>query len=112
MAKETILIGCKLPHGLQIAHPADSTFTATIQGMKSSKIIGATFVTTEIDKELWDVWKVAYADYVPLKAGMIFEARNQTEANSKGKELEKVKTGFERLDPKAEGVRVKPASKD
>jgi len=102
MAK--ILIGCRLPNGLTLHHPI-STEKITLAGLHSSKIIGATHVSTEVDSEFWDAWKVAYKDYAPLKSGAIFEARNETEALAKSKELRKEKTGFEPMQQDAAGVK-------
>ena len=72
--------------------------------MNSSKIIGATFTTTAIDKEFWDTWKIAYSEYKPLQAGAIFEARSESDAAAKGKEYSKRKTGFEPMAQDAAGV--------
>lgn len=100
-----ILIGCRLPHGLTITHPARPNIKATIAGFHASKIIGATYSTTEVDADLWAAWKAVYTDYKPLKTGAIFEARSGTEAGEKAKDLVKEKTGFEPLAPEANGVK-------
>jgi len=105
MAK--ILIGCRLPHGLTLTHPATKV-QVVVAGLHSSKIIGATHVTTEVDADFWQTWKTAYSDYVPLKTGAIFEARSDSEALGKAKELRKEKTGFEPMAQDAAGI--KPAS--
>lgn len=110
MAREIIIIGCKLPHGLIMQSPADPKIQVRLNGLKDSKIIGSTFATTEVDREFWDLWKLSYLDYAPLKSGAIFEAKNQDDAKAKGKELAKKKTGFEGLPKEAQGV--KPADKD
>jgi hypothetical protein len=105
MAK--IIIGCRLPNGLVLTHGNSS---ATLAGLHSSKIIGATHVTTEVDAELWEAWKTLMGkDFAPLKTGAIFEARNETEALAKSKELRKEKTGFEPMQQDAAGV--KPSDK-
>lgn len=109
MAK-TVLIGCKLPHGLIITSPLNPNHKVKILGLRDSKIIGATFIVTPVDEEFWEIWKSSYMDFQPLKSGAIFEARTQDEADGKGKDLTTVKTGLERLSPTAHGV--KPASKD
>ena len=108
MAKETILIGSKLPFGLTIKDPTDKTENAkkeVILGLNSSKIIGATHMVSEIDADLWATFKVAYPDFVPLKKGAIFEAKNRTEVEAKAREREKEKTGLEQLDPSKHGVK-------
>jgi hypothetical protein len=102
MAK--ILIGCRLPNGLTLNLPEHKG--VTLAGLHSSKIIGATFVATEVDADFWAAWKTVYSDYKPLKSGAIFEARSVTEADSKGKELVKEKTGFEPMEPNSLGVKT------
>lgn len=104
-----VIIGCKLPNGLTLIHPAQPHERVTLAGLHSSKIIGATHVTTEVDQDFWDTFKAAHKDYAPLKSGAIFEARNETEALAKAKELKKQKTGFEAMEPESAGV--KPAGK-
>lgn len=108
MAKETVLIGCRLPHGLTIKHPNSDRkgATAKINGMNQSVIKGATYTTTSVDAELWAAWKAAYPDYTPLRTGAIFEARTEDEAKFKGKELAKEKTGLEPLKQEDHGVKI------
>ena len=108
MAK--VIIGCRLPHGLVLSHPLEPGVKVTIAGMNSSKIIGATHVTTEIDADLWDAWKIIHKDFKPFVSGAIFEAKSEADATAKAKELKKEKTGFERLAPDAHGVQ--PANKE
>jgi hypothetical protein len=103
MAK--ILIGCRLPNGLTITHPAHPKVKVTIAGLHAAKIVGATYNTTEVDVDLWTAWKAVYPDYTPLKTGAIFEARSGTEAKEKAEDLSKEKTGFEPLSPEAGGVK-------
>jgi hypothetical protein len=107
MAK--IVIGCRLPNGLALTHPISGE-TVTLAGLHSSKIIGSTHVSTEVDADFWEAWKAKYKDFQPLKTGAIFEARNESEAISKAKELRKEKTGFEPMatdgkDPRAPGAK-------
>lgn len=99
-----VVIGCKLPNGLTLVHPTHKHVRVALAGLNSARIIGATHVTTEVDQEFWDDFKAAHKDYAPLKSGSIFEARNETEAQAKGKELKKQKTGFEQVQPDSAGV--------
>ena len=104
-----ITIGCRLPNGLTLAHPnPDVKVKVTLAGLhtdRPGKIIGAPYVTTEIDADFWETWKTAYKDYAPLKNGAIFEARTEQEAKAKSREFEKTKTGLEALNPDAHGVK-------
>jgi len=110
MAKGTvILIGCRLPHGLVLSHPLKKDVKVTLNGLNSSRIIGADYVTTEVEADLWEAWKLTRSDFAPLKSGAIFEARNESEAASIAKELRGEKTGLEPMPKDAAGV--KPAEK-
>lgn len=111
MAK--IVIGCKLPNGLTLVlrnKEKETEDRVTLLGLNSSKIIGANYITTEVDADFWAQWKASVgANYAPLKSNAIFEARNETEALAKAKEFRKEKTGFEPMQPESLGV--KPADK-
>jgi hypothetical protein len=108
MAK--IIVGCRLPNGLVLTHPKSGE-TVTLAGLHSSKIIGATHVSTEVDSDFWEAWKASMGNnFTPLKTGAIFEARSETDALAKAKELRKENTGFEPMgtdgkDPRASGVK-------
>lgn len=111
--KTTVTIGCRLPNGLIIhdpncTDPAERGTQVKLNGPKllvaDGRNIGASFVTTEVDADFWIAWKKVYANYGPLVKGFIFEARNQSEATAKAKELQKEKTGFEQMPQQAMGV--------
>lgn len=108
-----LLIGCRLPHGLILKHPnPEYKAQVTLAGIHSTKLVdrtgrpAASYVTTEVDQELWDAWKIAYRDFAALKNGAIFEAKSEQEAKQKSNELSKEKTGFEPLSPEAHGVKT------
>lgn len=109
MAKETVLIGCRLPHGLTLTvrnAEGEIVATANVNGMNSSVIKGATYTTTPVDVEIWATWKKTYGpNFQPLKNGAIFEANTEDQAKFKAKELVKVKTGFEALNPDEAAVK-------
>ena len=107
----TILIGCRLPNGLILRHPDPARADRTVklkganEAQVKSVVIGQTFVTTAVDADFWETWKKCYSDYAPLKSGAIFEARDDKEANGKGRELSKEKLGFEGMPKEAMGVK-------
>ena len=106
----TVLIGCRLPNGLILHHPEKPDVKVTLAGVNSSKIIGATYVTTEVDEEFWQVWKLRHEGvFEPLTSNAIFEAKDEASAKDFAKDLTKEKTGFEPLSKDAAGV--KPAEK-
>lgn len=116
MAGKTVIIGCRLPHGIVLENPMKPDHTVRLKGLKDSPIrdgnglVVADHVTTEVDGDFWEVWKTVHKDFAPLRAGAIFEARDIASAASIAKERKKEKTGFEPVDPKAHGV--KPATTD
>lgn len=107
MAKGTVVIGCKLPHGLVLTHKGVKVI---LEGLNKSRIIGANYVTNQVDAEFWAAWKLENKDFEPLKSNAIFEASGVREAEDKAKELEKEKTGFEPMPKEVPGI--KTATKD
>lgn len=107
---KTVLIGCKLPHGLILDHPLDVSKKVELAGLNKAIIIGADCATTPVDGEFWETWKTVHNDHPAIKSGAIFEARTTEEVKAKAKELKEEKTGFEPMSQEAQGV--KPASQD
>lgn len=108
---KTIVIGCKLPNGIVLFHPQDVDRAKGVEilGLNKSQVKGATYMTTVVDGDFWNDWKAFHKDFEPLKSNAIFEASGMREAEDKGKELAKEKTGFEPM-PK-EDDKIKAASK-
>lgn len=109
----TVLIGCRLPHGLTLTHPnPDVTEKVTLAGTWSNPLRkpdhspAADYVVTPVDAEYWEVWKKAYHTYKPLRNGSIFEARSEQDAAAKMKDLRKVKTGFEPAFPDSLNIKT------
>lgn len=103
MAK-TVIIACRLPHGLVIENPLNPAHTVTLNGINSSRIIGADHGVTEVDADLWELWKTTHADFPALKNNAIFEAKDAASAKAKAKEVKAEATGFEPLEQGALGV--------
>lgn len=106
MPRNTILIGCRLPNGITLSHPKDRDVKVTLNGVSASKIIGATFNTTEVDAEFWTDYQAANLDYAPLQNGAIFVAHDPASAHDMARDLEKVKTGLEPVPQDSNGVTV------
>lgn len=106
-AKEMVTVGCRLPYGLILRLPG-SAAEVTLGGPKlliaDGKKLSSSFVTTQVDAEFWATWKEAYKNSPILASHSIFEARNESEANAKGKELASEPTGFEQMPQTAAGV--------
>ena len=107
---KTVLICCKLPHGLILDHPLDVSKKVELAGLNKAIIIGADCATTPVDGEFWETWKTVHKDHPAIKSGAIFEARTTEEVKAKAKELKDEATGFEPMAQNAQGV--KPASQD
>lgn len=103
---KTVLIGCKLPHGLILDHPLDVSKKVELAGLNKAIIIGADCATTPVDGEFWETWKTVHKDHPAIKSGAIFEARTTEEVKAKAKELKEEKTGFEAMQQEAMGVKV------
>jgi hypothetical protein len=100
MAKETTLVGCRLPNGFVLHHPKDRNQFVKLAGTNEAGSNGLylapkQFTLTAVDSELWAEWRTAYVGFEPLKTRAIFEARSEQEAGIKARESENVKTGFE-----------------
>lgn len=104
MPKETVLIACRLPNGIILHHPKNKKVTVTLAGASSCKIIGSRFGVTEVDAEFWTAWKAVGAKSAIFSSNAVFEARNEAEAASRAKELQKERTGFEAMPQSAMGV--------
>lgn len=114
MAK-IVVVGCKLPHGINIEHPMDPTKTVELKGKNKSLIVGAEYATTEVDGDFWEQWAAVNKEFPAVKSGAIFVAKTLTDAAAIAAEFKDRKTGFEPMrtdgkDERASGV--KPADKD
>ena len=106
MAKNTVLIGCKLPNGIILQHPFNPRETVEINGLNKPTIIGATYVTTEVDADFWANWLAVHEDYAPIASGAIFVAKNAERLEAIAREQVSRKTGFEGMDQNAGGVQA------
>jgi hypothetical protein len=112
MAKERILIGCRLPNGIILTDPQDKDVKVKIAGNAGEKLGSGIFLppravaTTDVDLDLWTRWKAAYTGFPPLKTRAIFEARDEREAAVKAKDTQR--TGFEQISqtPVIDGVKL------
>lgn len=101
------IIGCRLPHGIVLEHPANPAKTVEIDGLNKAVIIGAEYTTTAVEDSFWDEWKAANGSFPALLNGAIFEAKSQNDASAVFREVKEMATGFEPMSPTDAGV--KPA---
>lgn len=92
----TVIVGCKLPNGLVIDIPGLKT-PITLKGANDSEVIGGHGLT-EVPEEVWGAWTKLYADFVPLKRGLVFAQKSERAAATEAKERKGNKTGLEGLD--------------
>lgn len=117
MARETVTIGCRLPNGIILTHPENKDLAVRLAGTSGERMENGfympprLFSTTQVDAEFWAAWKKEYEGYPPLKTRAIFEAKNESEAAEKAKEVAKVRTGFEQMSqtPVIDGVKLEKA---
>ena len=114
MAKETVLIGCRLPNGLVLHHPKNRNLTVKLAGTYERSTNGLfvppkSYATTVIDAEFWAAWKEAYVGFPPLKTRAVFEASSEQEAKAKAKDTQK--TGYEAMGKAVvmDGVKLEQA---
>jgi hypothetical protein len=110
MAGKTVIIGCRLPHGVVLRHPVKQDATVELKGLNSATIIGTEHVTTEIDAQFWADWKAANANSDLTKSNAVFEAKSLSDAAAIAREISDETTGLEPLrtdgkDKRAKGVK-------
>ncbi len=114
MAKDVVMVGCRLPNGMVLSHPKDPTVKVVLNGQYSPITDSGIYLppkpygVTAVDAEFWEAWKAAYQGFPPLKTRAIFEAKSIAELESKSREMEKEKTGLEPMSktPVIDGVKL------
>lgn len=99
-----ITVGCKLPHGLIIKTGNKSV---TLAGANSSRIVGG-YGLTQVDKDFFDAWSKEFAQFGPLKNGLIFAQAKIESAEAQAKEQSVITTGLEPLNLDKPAAGVKP----
>ena len=119
MAKESILIGCRLPNGLVLHHPKNKNLTVKLvrhlrdkAGKRSLYAADDAFSTTAVDLEFWTAWKAAYAGFPPLKTRAVFEARSDQEATAKAKDTSRLALSQMGKSAMMDGVKLEQGDLD
>lgn len=99
-----ITVGCKLPHGLIIKTGGKAV---TLNGANSARIVGG-YGLTQVDKDFFEAWKKEFAQFPPLKHGLIFAQEKPASADSQAKEQADIRTGLEPIDPAKPAPGVRP----
>ena len=121
---EKVVIGCKLPHGLQVnarpaAQPAEGkSATAAHAPIKETLFLNGAnddsakqaggFGLTVVDKAAADAFMSTHADTEFVRNDLVFVEKNLPSAQAKGREMSGEKTGFEGLDPDKPAPNLQP----
>ncbi|MEN6533960.1 MAG: hypothetical protein ABFD89_09885 [Bryobacteraceae bacterium] len=117
--KETVIIGCKLPHGLyldihdkagnlksRVKLPGCAGFTLPNPDRKFQNpetVHGDTL--TAVDKDHWEEWWLNHSEHPAITSGAIYMAAKRSDAESIAKEHEHDDVGFSKVDPNKEPVK-------
>lgn len=104
-----VSVACKLPHGLILE--VEGKPPVQIKGALHRDAI-AGFGITKVDKEFFEQWAKQYAEFKPLKDGLIFAQDREDSARREAEEKKDEKTGFEGLDPSAPAPGIKADNYD
>jgi hypothetical protein len=116
MAQEMVCVGCRLPNGFVFNYPSKdieqqktgkkiplkgANRSSLFEGVPMDKRIlnDIHYGITYVPKATWEAILEIYADFAPIKSGVIFEAKNEKYLKEKAydKIANKEKTGFEAL---------------
>lgn len=111
MSGPTVIVGCKLPHGLVLELGYDPITGIRGENYKSVKINGANQfkkpgdphtseglgLTTGVDKAFWDEWLKRNGTLKYVAEGLVFAQPEIKSAEAAKRERETLKTGVEPL---------------
>lgn len=116
----SVIIGCKLPHGLYLDLRNDAgdivaryklagnaNFSLPnperkFKGVDTSATFGDTLNT--IPKAHWEEWRKRNKDHAALRSGAIYVAKDRDDALAQAREHQTENVGFDKIDPKKHGV--------
>lgn len=106
-----VFVGCKLPQGLVIEHPADPKQRVVLKGVNKQHIVGSGYGVTEVDGDFWGEWLAANKTFAPVVSGAIFAAPSAADVAALAADIKSLSTGFEPMrtdgkDPRAVGVKT------
>lgn len=95
----TVIVGCKLPHGLIIKVGDKSV---ELSGRNESRILSnENFGITEVDADFWKAWLNLNKETKAVKIGAIFANETEKSTKAEAKEKAKLKTGTEQIKAEA-----------
>lgn len=102
---DTVIVGCKLPHGLETQMGGQ---TVVLAGNNSTEIVGGYGLTRDVDKAAFEKWLIDFAEFPPVKKGLIFAQTSERSVRAEANEKADEKTGLEGLDPKKPAPGIEP----
>jgi hypothetical protein len=108
MSKESVTVGCKLPHGiiLDVKTASGELVRQIIKGSNDARIVGGYGITENVSSELWDQWLKEHPRHKAVLNGSLFIHNELKSAISIAKERRKVETGLDPVDPLRSGMLV------
>lgn len=119
MNSDTVIVGCKLPHGLvlELGYTLGANGGQVTYGKDYKKIrvngtnhgyqdrtkghtAGEIALTPGVPKDFWDEWFKKNKDLAFVREGLIFAQPNAASADAVKREREDLKTKLEPLDPR------------
>lgn len=97
---KTVLIGCKLPHGITLSGPNGEDIK--INGMNTSLVAGG-FGLTHVSEDIAAYLGAVYEDHSAFQSKALFPVASNkvADAVAMARELADERTGFEGLNPEA-----------
>lgn len=111
--KKTVIVGCKLPHGLYLDLRDEQGNIIARQKLPGCanfmlpnpkrKFIGTPTVhgdtLTPIPADHWEAWQKKNKNHPALRSGAVYAAANRDDATAQAAEHETQNVGFNRIDP-------------
>ena len=135
-ARNTVWVECNLPNGIvlyleregysptghKIKAPVEAFVVdggrvkttpnvVRLNGANAARVIGG-YGMTEVSADFWEAWLATHKDFAPLVAGAIKAQSTRERAAAQALDEEKLRTGFERIDPKNPGKGLNPVSEE
>lgn len=95
-APGTVTVGCKLPNGLHVDHKGKRV---TLNGSRSTSIMGGHGITTGIDRDWFFDWLKEHAEMAIIRLGHIFAHEDVRDTAAEAEEKKDEKTGLEGINP-------------
>lgn len=114
---KTVVIGCKLPHGLVMEvglsrdpkaiaaglHRTDEFDSFTVKGANAARVVGGFGITVGVPAALAERWFSENKSLRYVKDGSIYIVADVAAAKGEAKDRRALKTGLEAIDPTKAG---------